>query len=60
MEDKQETLWIKCPFCKGKTKVKVYSKTVLLNFPLFCPRCKREVEVNVVQLKMVISNEPDA
>lgn len=30
------------------------------NFPLFCPWCKKEMVINVVKLKMVISDEPDA
>ena len=60
MEDMKSTLWIKCPFCNGKTKTKVYPDTVLLNFPLFCSKCKREAKVNVVKLKMVVSEEPDA
>lgn len=30
------------------------------NFPLFCPWCKKETVINVVKLKMVISDEPDA
>ena len=60
MEETNSTMWIKCPFCDSKTKTKVYPETVLINFPLFCPKCKRETKVNVVQLKMVISDEPDA
>ena len=60
MEETSSTLWIKCPFCNSKTNTKVYPETVLLNFPLYCPKCKRETKVNVVQLKMVLSNEPDA
>jgi hypothetical protein len=36
-----------CPHCGGKTKTKVHpGVTVLLHFPLFCPFCKRETEVN--------------
>ena len=60
MEEKNFALWVRCPFCDSKTKTKVYPETVLLNFPLYCPKCKREIKVNVVQLKMVISDEPDA
>jgi len=60
MEETSSTLWIKCPSCNSRTKTKVYPETVLLNFPLYCPKCKRETKVNVVQLKMVLSNEPDA
>lgn len=54
-----QKLWIKCPFCNSKTRTKVYADTVLLNFPLFCPKCKREVKINVIQLQMTVSEEPD-
>jgi len=52
--------WIRCPICGSKTRTKVYDDTVLIKFPLYCPKCKKEIRVNVVQLKMVVSNEPDA
>jgi len=50
----KETHWLRCPICNGKTRVKVQDNTVLLNFPLYCSKCKRETMVNVVQLKMTI------
>lgn len=52
--------WIRCPICQGKTRTKVYAETILIKFPLFCPKCKKEIQINVVQLKMSLSNEPDA
>ena len=52
--------WIHCPICGSNTQTKVYDDTVLIKFPLYCPQCKKEILVNVVQLKMVVSNEPDA
>ncbi len=55
-----KSAWIPCPNCKQRTKTKVYEDTVLLNFPLFCPKCKKETRVNIVKLKMTISNGPDA
>ena len=55
----QDSLWIRCPTRNNKTRTKVYEDTVLLNFPLFCPKCKKEYVINVVQLKMQVSNEPD-
>lgn len=55
----EQSLWIRCPTCYNKTRTKVYAETVLLNFPLFCPKCKHEAKVNVVQLRMTISSEPD-
>ncbi len=57
---KKESLWVSCPICDSKTRVKVYEDTVLINFPLFCPWCKKETVINVIKLKMVISKEPDA
>ena len=47
--------WIICPICSGKTRTKVYEDTVLYKFPLFCPKCKREIRVDVLQLKMTVS-----
>lgn len=55
----KDTIWVKCPFCNKKTNTKVYKETVLLNFPLYCPKCKTETIVHVVKLKMVLSTEPD-
>lgn len=49
-----ESIWVYCPVCGGKTRTKVSEDTVLLKFPLYCPKCKSETTVNVVQLKMTI------
>lgn len=57
---KSNSRWIYCPICGGKTRTKVYEDTILLNFPLYCPKCKKEIRIDVVQLKMVLSDEPDA
>jgi ribosomal protein L44E len=56
----KSSLWIHCPVCGGKTRTKMYDDTVLLNFPLYCPKCKKEIRVNVVKLKMTLNNEPDS
>ena len=44
-----------CPICGGKTRTKVYDDTVLVKFPLYCPKCKKEIKIDVIQLKMVLS-----
>lgn len=49
------SLWIHCPTCGGKTRTKIYANTVLIKFPLFCPKCKQEILIDVVKLKMVTS-----
>lgn len=36
-----------CPQCSRKTKTKVIpGRTKMTDFPLFCPWCKRETQVN--------------
>lgn len=32
----------------------------MLNFPLFCPKCKHETLINVQQMNMLVIKEPDA
>lgn len=39
--------WVRCPVCGGKTRTKVRNDTVLVNFPLFCPKCHRESTVSL-------------
>ena len=45
--------WLHCPICKEQLDVKVYEDTIILNFPLYCPKCEIHTLINVVQLKMV-------
>ena len=34
--------WVYCPVCGIKTRLKLREDTVLMHFPLFCPKCKKE------------------
>jgi hypothetical protein len=52
--------WLLCPACGSKTRVKLRQDTELKNFPLFCPKCKREVLVSVSQFITTRILEPDA
>jgi Zn-finger nucleic acid-binding protein len=52
--------WILCPVCDNKTRLKVREDTELKNFPLFCPKCKQETLINIIQLNMSVIKEPDA
>ncbi|WP_432630168.1 cysteine-rich KTR domain-containing protein [Brotaphodocola sp.] len=52
--------WITCPVCKGKTRNKVRTDTVLINFPLYCPKCKQETLINLQQFHISVIREPDA
>lgn len=47
--------WVSCPVCKSKTRVKARKDTVLLNFPLFCPKCKREVLIDAAAAAQAMS-----
>lgn len=51
--EQQKPHWLLCPRCKNKTDVKVYEDTTLLYFPLYCPHCKQEMLIHMVQLKMM-------
>lgn len=51
--------WILCPFCRGKTRLKIRENTVLQNFPLFCPKCRHEAIIDVKQFTVSIIKEPD-
>lgn len=42
--------WIRCPVCGGKTRDRIREDTVLKNYPLYCPKCKRETLVEVMNL----------
>lgn len=43
--------WVRCPLCGGKTKTKIYENTVLLEFPLYCYKCKKEYITSVTKQK---------
>ncbi|MCD7777153.1 MAG: cysteine-rich KTR domain-containing protein [Clostridiales bacterium] len=60
MSDNERTSrWIHCPLCGGKTRTKVYENTAMVRFPLYCPKCKREFLIDVIQFKMVVNNAED-
>ena len=52
--------WILCPFCGRKTRLKIRYDTVLENFPLYCPKCRKESLINVKNQIVTIVKEPDA
>lgn len=56
---KQEK-WLLCPVCGNKTRLKLREDTILENFPLYCPKCRQEILINVQQMNMFVIKEPDA
>lgn len=51
--------WVLCPICNNKTRTKIRDDTELINFPLFCPKCKQETLINIKHENIIIK-EPDA
>lgn len=53
----EKSEWILCPVCHSRTRIKAREDTILLNFPLFCPKCKREMLINIVDGKICVIKE---
>ncbi|MFC2662582.1 MAG: cysteine-rich KTR domain-containing protein [Eubacterium sp.] len=47
MTDAEEKRWVLCPSCGTKTRLQILRETELKDFPLFCPKCKRESIIDV-------------
>ena len=56
----ESQLWVLCPICNNKTRTKVREDTELVNFPLFCTKCKHEILINIKHGNITIIKEPDA
>ena len=46
--------WILCPVCGNKTCNQIREDTILLNFPLYCPKCKQEMLIEAKHLKVTV------
>ena len=51
-----ETRIVHCPDCGQETSVRVCSNTVVLNFPLYCPHCKKHIMVDIMKFQMARSD----
>ncbi len=49
--------WLLCPICKNKTRVKIREDTEIKNFPLYCPKCKKEMLVDVRNLTVTVHKD---
>lgn len=52
--------WVFCPVCGKKTRIKIRKDTRLINFPLYCPKCRNKSIINVNNQIITILKEPDA
>lgn len=57
---KTEEKWVLCPVCGAKTRLRLLQKTILRDFPLFCPKCKQKRIINAQNFQIEIINQPDA
>lgn len=54
-----EETWVLCPFCGSKTRVKLREDTVILNLPLFCPKCRQECVINAEDMKISVKKDAE-
>ena len=52
--------WILCPSCGNKTRNKIRTDTVMINYPLYCPKCKQETLIEAKNFQITVIKEPDA
>ena len=52
--------WVRCPVCQNKTGLKIREDTELKNFPLYCPKCRKESLIEAKDLQVTVIIEPDA
>lgn len=55
----KSTEWLLCPTCGGKTRDRIREDTILINYPLYCPKCKQEHLIEAKNLKVTVIKEPD-
>lgn len=46
--------WILCPVCGNKTRLQIREDTELKNFPLYCPKCRQEMLIEVRKFRIVV------
>lgn len=46
--------WLLCHICQNKTRVKIRKDMEIKNFPLYCPKCKQEILIDVKVLIVTI------
>ena len=44
-----------CPICGNKTRTMIREDTELRNFPLYCPKCKKETSINAQDMKVTLA-----
>lgn len=60
MDMNSKAEWIYCPVCKNKTRDRLRKDTILINYPLYCPKCKQEILIEINNSQVTVIKEPDA
>ena len=60
MYSTKNSVWILCPVFGSKTRDRLREDTVLKNYPLYCPKCKKETLIEAKSLQITVIKEPDA
>ena len=55
-DDQNKSQWVQCPICEGRTRTKICEDTVLVNFPLYCPKCKKALKANAALFNFLQQN----
>lgn len=48
------------PDVRGETRLRLLQRTVLRDFPLFCPKCRQERLINAQNFQIELIDQPDA
>ena len=48
--------WVHCPVCGNKTRLQIREDTELKNFPLYCPKCRKESLIDAKDLQVTVIN----
>ena len=46
--------WIRCHACGNKKRKRIRKDTILINYPLYCPKCKQERLIEVKNLRVTV------
>ena len=55
----KQTEWVLCPVSGSKTRNKIREDTVLINYPLYCLKCRQETLIEAKNLQVTVITEPD-
>ena len=56
----REEQWLLCPACGAKTRLRLLQRTVLREFPLYFPKCRRESVISARNFQIETVYQPDA